>query len=352
MTRVLAIFAHRPDKVTRVLPYSELEYTFIAKHGPWAGVPPIVQFPVFALSTVWTAVSARISNRAKCLISQFQPDIVFTHGGMSAYRECVATKAAGKKLVMRLGGHPYDELRENMETRGSGRVVSVLGYRIHYWFLFNNLKAADHIVVVSQEMKNRLCTESGRRPETVSVVPVSVAVERYDRPKLNRKTILCVINLNFPSKLRAMRDFLPALRELPNLKVVAPGRLHSKLNIDGIAVHDFIENIEEEYQKAAVLCYFSYLDGCPNVILEAWASHTPVVANRCGWSKELIQDGKTGLLVDDPGETTEKVRMLLSSPTMANGLAEEGYRYVVSHHTERIVGEALGRVLRSVHCGS
>jgi len=351
-TRVLAVFSHRPDKVARILPYSGLDYKVITKRIRWSHIPNLVRLILLIPATLWTLLSPLIRTRIKYLIQGFNPDIVFTHGGTTAYKERIAAKTLNKKLVMRLGGHVYEEFKENMKAQGINRMLTEPVYRTHYWFMFQNLRAADHIIVVTQEMKDRLCRENGRNPDTVSVVPVPIAVERYDRPKLTRQTVLSVINLNFMSKLQAMIDYLPVLEEYSAL-VIAPGRYRSDLaKRTYLNVLGFVKDIESEYQRAAVLCYFSYLDGCRNVVLEAWASRTPVVANRCGWSNELIRDGETGFLVNSTDDARSVIQAVLRSPRIGEKVADRAYEYLLSHHTEEVAGKRLGEVLRRVVCES
>lgn len=50
-----------------------------------------------------------------------------------------------------------------------------------------------------------------------------------------------------------------------------------------------------------LFCLPSYMEGCPNVVLEALASGRGVVATRVGGIPELVRDGETGVLVP-PGD--------------------------------------------------
>jgi len=347
-TRVLAIFSHRPDKVSRVLPHSDLEYKVIEKHSFWRGLPSYLRLLLLIPSTLWTLLPSLSGIKSRRRIRSFNPDIVFTHGGAMSYRDCITAKALGKKLAVRLGGHVYDELRENLASQGIEKILTESTYKTHYWFMFANLRAADRVIVVTQEMKDRFCRESRRDPDTVSVVPVPIDIGRFDKPKIPHLSyrVLSIINLNFGSKLRAMLDFLPVL-ERYRATIIAPGRYRNSLSRQTyLPILGYTANIEEQYRQADVLCYFSYLDGCPNVILEAWASHTPVIANRCPWSEELVQHGKTGLLADNPKQAAGFVRTLMRDTEMADRLVKAGYKYLTTHHSEQVVGQRLGEVLR------
>lgn len=52
---------------------------------------------------------------------------------------------------------------------------------------------------------------------------------------------------------------------------------------------------------ADILCLPSFMEGCPNVVLEALASGRGIVASRVGGVPELVRDGETGILVP-PGD--------------------------------------------------
>lgn len=52
-------------------------------------------------------------------------------------------------------------------------------------------------------------------------------------------------------------------------------------------------------EKSDMLLYTSLTDGIPNVILEATAAGLPIIASNDGGVGEFIQDGKTGILIDN-----------------------------------------------------
>ena len=68
-------------------------------------------------------------------------------------------------------------------------------------------------------------------------------------------------------------------------------------------------------------------------MLEYLAAGLPTVASRVGGNAEILQDGKTGLLVppQDFSALAEAVLRLLRNPDFADGLGKNGREYVASH---------------------
>ena len=58
------------------------------------------------------------------------------------------------------------------------------------------------------------------------------------------------------------------------------------------------KDVRDLYQKADVVCMPSLHEGCSNVIAEAMACGTPVLASRVGDNARLVQEGRNGLLFD------------------------------------------------------
>jgi glycosyltransferase involved in cell wall biosynthesis len=67
-------------------------------------------------------------------------------------------------------------------------------------------------------------------------------------------------------------------------------------------------------------------EGLPNVVLEALAAGRPVVATAIRGIRELVTDGRDGLLVPpgDPRVMGEAVRMVLADPSLAARLGQAG----------------------------
>jgi L-malate glycosyltransferase len=81
----------------------------------------------------------------------------------------------------------------------------------------------------------------------------------------------------------------------------------------------------------------SKAEGLPNAVLEYLAAGLPTVASRVGGNAEIIQDGKTGLLVppDHPSALAEALLRLLRDPGFAVNLGSHGRDYVTSEFSFR-----------------
>ena len=78
-------------------------------------------------------------------------------------------------------------------------------------------------------------------------------------------------------------------------------------------------------------------------LLEAMARKTPVVATRCGGPSEIVVDGQCGYLVDrgDASAMADRLRALLESPALAQGLGEAGHARVCAGYDEETARAAF-----------
>jgi D-inositol-3-phosphate glycosyltransferase len=95
-----------------------------------------------------------------------------------------------------------------------------------------------------------------------------------------------------------------------------------------------------DWYRAADVCVVpSRTESFGLVALEAAACGTPVVANRVGGLRSIVDDGETGFLVAD-GDYAERVRSLLQSPALARDLgataAARSHRYAWSITAARL----------------
>jgi glycosyltransferase involved in cell wall biosynthesis len=94
------------------------------------------------------------------------------------------------------------------------------------------------------------------------------------------------------------------------------------------------------WMAAADLFVLSSLnEGLGRVLLEAMASHTPIVATAVGGVGEIVDTGVTGILVppSDPERLSEGMLTLLHDHETASMYGKNGYEKVREYDTERMV---------------
>lgn len=81
----------------------------------------------------------------------------------------------------------------------------------------------------------------------------------------------------------------------------------------------------------------SLSEGLSNSLLEAMAAGIPVVATNVGGNPEVVQDGKTGFLVDaaDAEALGDAMIRIIESPELARRFGDAAYQRVVTHFSLR-----------------
>jgi hypothetical protein len=129
-----------------------------------------------------------------------------------------------------------------------------------------------------------------------------------------------------------------------------PGRVvalrEKSPNVAGI---HFITDLWQDLSTASVFVYASEMEGLGSAVLAAMAAGVPVVASRIGGIPEIVEHGRTGLLVDNSDFETP-VRQLLADPDCAAQMGRAGrelvkQKFTVEHmveQTKRVYQEVLG----------
>jgi glycosyltransferase involved in cell wall biosynthesis len=92
------------------------------------------------------------------------------------------------------------------------------------------------------------------------------------------------------------------------------------------------EDVLDILRESDLFVLPSLSEGLSNVLLEAMTASLPVVATNVGGNPEVVEDGKTGLLVPvrNVEELTTSIVRILASPELARGFGGAGRRRVVT----------------------
>ncbi|MGQ0613239.1 MAG: glycosyltransferase [Planctomycetaceae bacterium] len=112
------------------------------------------------------------------------------------------------------------------------------------------------------------------------------------------------------------------------------------------------ERLPLYYRAADLFCLPSRNEGCPNVVLEALASGCPVVAAAVGQVPNLVEEGRSGLLVppEDASALAGALGRMLAHPTdrAAARASVEGRTWAtVADRVADLFEEVLGRAGRT-----
>lgn len=108
------------------------------------------------------------------------------------------------------------------------------------------------------------------------------------------------------------------------------------------------DEVRDRYRRASVFAMASFAEGIPVVLMEAMGMEIPVLATRIMGIPELIEDGKSGLLVPpaDPAALADALERLLTDAELRRALGPEGRRRVLEDFDLATNGARLAAVFR------
>ena len=120
----------------------------------------------------------------------------------------------------------------------------------------------------------------------------------------------------------------------------------ARVELPGWISHD---DLPRYLNQLRLLVLPSYTEGLPNIMLEAMACGTPVLATPVGAIPDVIIDGKTGFIMENnsPECIAENVVRALNSPDLER-IAEAGRRFVEENFTFEKTVENWKEILQSI----
>ncbi len=194
------------------------------------------------------------------------------------------------------------------------------------------LQKADLVLAVSRYTRDCLVQRISLDPERVQILPNTFSPERFaigtKSPRLLRRygltpqtpVILTVCRLAGAERYKGYDQMIRALPQIlcgvPNARYVlvgtGPDRSRIERLVAGLGVQDAVvlagfvpdEELSEHYNLCDLFAMPSKAEGFGIVYLEALACGKPVLAGNKDGSRDALNDGELGLLVD-PDDTAE-----------------------------------------------
>jgi len=109
------------------------------------------------------------------------------------------------------------------------------------------------------------------------------------------------------------------------------------------------DDLPRHLNQLRLLVIPSYTEGLPNIMLEAMACGTPVLATPVGGVPDVLIDGETGFIMENnsPECIAENVIRALNSPDLKR-IAEDGRRFVEEHFTFKRTVENWKEILQNI----
>jgi glycosyltransferase involved in cell wall biosynthesis len=268
-------------------------------------------------------------------VRSFAPDLIFSYflypDGFAALK---IGKALGVPVVAMAVGSDVHNIRDRFSAMHTRTV----------------LREADFLVAISDDLRKRMVA-MGAPPEKTRTILSGCDVSVFhpaDRLEARRKlhidpnaeAVVYIGRMDVKKGLRELVEAAVSLHSLrPDLHVYMVGEGPDRPLIEG-AIQ---ANNAASYIHALSECAFddvavwmaasdlvtlpSYMEGCPNVVIEALASGRPVVATNVGGIPEILSD-EYGCLVPprNPSRLAQAFASVLDKAWDANAISAHGSR--------------------------
>jgi glycosyltransferase involved in cell wall biosynthesis len=230
------------------------------------------------------------------------------------------------------------------------------------------LPSADALVAVTTHEAARFVDGYGADPDRVHVIPPGVAVpddppDAVDGPP----TVLYLGRIAISKGIDRLARAMGAVwRAVPETRFVIAGATTPETAEIRAMVADsttgpetgeveFLPDLSESEKQrllrsASVLVLPSTMESFGIVLLEAWASATPVIALDTPVMREVVTSGIDGVLVD-PGDDEEmagEISGLLTDPERARAMGLSGFRNVADRYSWDAAAEQLEAIYESI----
>jgi glycosyltransferase involved in cell wall biosynthesis len=294
------------------------------------------------------AAGLRMSAEIARLLRSLRPDVVHLQAGYLWLTPFLG-RLPGVLVVT------VHDPRPHLGDRPSRRTPTALLYRA--------ATRADAVIVHGEALRAEAVQAIGLDPRRVHVVPTHARGLRWitgaPRPGGAPPTVL------FFGRIWPYKGLEYLIRAEPRITARVPGaeyviagegedlgRYRSMMAAPERFVirNEFVSTqVRGELFRRASVVVLPYLEATQSgVVSVAYAHARPVVASRVGAIPELVQDGRTGLLVP-PGDIeslADAVARILERPDWGRALGEAGRDHLFRHHSPEVAARATVEVYR------
>jgi glycosyltransferase involved in cell wall biosynthesis len=124
----------------------------------------------------------------------------------------------------------------------------------------------------------------------------------------------------------------------------------SKRNLEGyVTVHGWADEETKlmALYRSAALVIPSHTEGIPNVVLEAMATRTPIIATRMGGLADILRDGDNAVVIEpkNPHDIAEKIEFVLNNSAYCRKLADRAFQDAKQNYDLPVIKSRLQAIL-------
>jgi glycosyltransferase involved in cell wall biosynthesis len=307
--------------------------------------PRYLALPNLLFSYRWLPYYITLKNLFK--VRKYKYDIINVEW---VYPDCFAAMRCahkyGKKVVVTIHGNEAIGYLDNINKKKK---------------YIQTLLEVDHIVSVSNDLKNKMVNDYGIHESKISVLPNGIDLKKFfliekgeARRKLgikhsDNKICVSVTRLSEEKSLHTMIEALKYCDKNIYLYIIGDGHLKDflKEKIEALAFQDRVfllgplpHNIISWWMNAADFFLLSSIrEGCPVVIHEALACGVPIVSTNIGGIPDIVENGIHGLLCppDNPEEFAKSLMAAISNTWDRLEIAKYGQSYTWDRVAENMV---------------
>ncbi len=293
---------------------------------------------------------------ASRLASDVRPDLLYldhVHGAETAV--ALGDSMPATPLVYRAHDALYETLESFANQLGAlARPIGALHSRQSRSYERKLWKRAAVVASVTRRLERMILDQEPEIADRVMYwpVPVPLLPERPGPPTASR-SVLYVGTVTYPPNLEGLRWFIDRCwdhirAEEPDATFDVIGRGSETLDDAdrGIHGHGYVDDVEAFYDNArAIIVPLFSGSGIRIKILDAFNRSRPVVSTKAGYAGLEVADRQELLVAEDPTSFASAVVELLADPSVGDGLASAGRRFLMDHHDPRASESAVQRLL-------
>ena len=309
-------------------------------------------------------------------------EFVFTGSARGKARfSATAARAAQRRAKLIVAGHPFLAPVAQGAKLFAWRAKSIVWtHGLEVWeplsiLRRSALRSAELIIAPTNDTANHVASQQDVPRERIRVLPWALDPQfetlliAKPAPPVNfpaGRVILTVGRWFAEERYKGMDTLITALPRLltewPDLQLVAVGEGDDQVWLEQIAdgrgvlrhVH-FLSGLTYSeiaacYQACEIFALPSRGEGFGLVYLEAMACGKPVVGGAHGGAPEVIDDGKTGYLVQhgDAGQLATSLETLLADPGLGREMGARGRERVEREFRFNVFAKSLKKILRDL----